>query len=95
MDLKDINIATCFVDDSKGFWDGFWERRNGLGAAPHSADPDSASPVITRHFGAARFQTEKPWICKKGRAVITSSGTACGSLRTPSPPSTGTSSVLR
>ena len=57
MDLRDINIATCFVDDSKGFWDGFWERRNGLGAAPHSADPDSASATLRVYHQALWSRT--------------------------------------
>lgn len=41
--LSEIDVNKCFIDDTVGFWDGFWERRNGLGAAPVYADPDSAS----------------------------------------------------
>ena len=40
--LSEIDVNKCFIDDTVGFWDGFWERRNGLGAAPVYADPDSA-----------------------------------------------------
>lgn len=31
--LSEIDVNKCFIDDTVGFWDGFWERRNGLGAA--------------------------------------------------------------
>lgn len=59
MELKKIDVTKCFVDDSDGFWDGFWERRNGLGAAPHSADPDSASATL-RNYHQALWSRELP-----------------------------------
>lgn len=46
MELKEIDVTRSFVDDSKGFWDGFWDNRNGLGAPSRSADPDSASAML-------------------------------------------------
>lgn len=46
MKLKEIDVTRSFVDDSKGFWDGFWDNRNGLGAPSRSADPDSASAML-------------------------------------------------
>lgn len=52
IELKDIDTTSCFVDDSEGFWNGFWERRNGLGASPHSADPDSASKTLRNYHQA-------------------------------------------
>ena len=27
--LSEIDVNKCFIDDTVGFWDGFWERRNG------------------------------------------------------------------
>lgn len=59
MELKELDVTKCFVDDSYGFWDGFWERRNGLGAAPHSADPDSASATL-RNYHQALWSRELP-----------------------------------
>ncbi len=35
-----------FTTDSPGFWEGFWERRGGLGLG--GSDPDSASPSLKR-----------------------------------------------
>lgn len=32
MNVKDINVNFDFTTDTKGFWDGFWERNDGLGA---------------------------------------------------------------
>ena len=39
MRLRDIDVKFDFTSDTKGFWDGFWERNDGLGAG--GADPDS------------------------------------------------------
>lgn len=44
MVLKDIDIHFDFTSDTKGFWDGFWERNDGLGAG--GADPDSRSKTL-------------------------------------------------
>ena len=35
-----------FTSDTPGFWDGFWENRNGLGMS--GADPDMKSPMLRR-----------------------------------------------
>ena len=32
MNLKDIDVNFDFTSDTKGFWDGFWERNDGLGS---------------------------------------------------------------
>lgn len=50
--LSEIDVNKCFIDDTVGFWDGFWERRNGLGAAPVYADPDSASETLRNYHQA-------------------------------------------
>lgn len=34
MEIKKIDVTKCFIDDSDGFWDNFWENRDGLGASP-------------------------------------------------------------
>ena len=44
MNIKDIDITFDFTTDTKGFWDGFWERNDGLGAG--GADPDSKSKTL-------------------------------------------------
>lgn len=46
MEIKKIDVTKCFIDDSDGFWDNFWENRDGLGASPHYAAPDSASATL-------------------------------------------------
>ena len=57
--LSEIDIKTCFIDDTAGYWDGFWERRNGLGAAPVYADPDSASNTL-RNYHQALWSKKLP-----------------------------------
>ena len=44
MNIKDINVNYDFTSDTKGFWDGFWERNDGLGSG--GADPDSKSKTL-------------------------------------------------
>lgn len=44
MNIKDIDVNFDFTTDTKGFWDGFWERNDGLGAG--GADPDSKSKTL-------------------------------------------------
>lgn len=57
--LSEIDIKTCFIDDTAGYWDGFLERRNGLGAAPVYADPDSASDTL-RNYHQALWSRKLP-----------------------------------
>ena len=57
--LSEIDVNKCFIDDTVGFWDGFWERRNGLGAAPVYADPDSASETL-RNYHQALWSRKLP-----------------------------------
>lgn len=44
MRLVEINVNYDFTSDTEGFWDGFWERKDGLGAG--GADPDSRSKTL-------------------------------------------------
>ena len=44
MNIKDINVNFDFTSDTKGFWEGFWDRNDGLGAG--GADPDSKSKTL-------------------------------------------------
>lgn len=39
-----IDITFDFTTDSKGYWDGFWERGDGLGVG--GSDPDKASATL-------------------------------------------------
>ena len=44
--LRDIDVHFDFTSDTTGFWEGFWDRREGLGAG--GADPDLKSPMLRR-----------------------------------------------
>lgn len=44
MKEKIIDVTFDFTSDTKGYWDGYWERRDGLGLG--GADPDSESPTL-------------------------------------------------
>ncbi|ADE81138.1 hypothetical protein PRMUPPPA20_14290 [Xylanibacter ruminicola] len=44
MRIRDIDVNFDFTSDTKGFWEGFWERNDGLGAG--GADPDSRSKTL-------------------------------------------------
>ena len=44
MKIKEIDVNFDFTTDTKGFWEGFWNRKNGLGAG--GADPDSRSKTL-------------------------------------------------
>lgn len=37
-----VDVTFDFTTDSPGYWDGFWEKKEGLGGG--GSDPDSASP---------------------------------------------------
>ena len=39
-----IDVDFDFTTDSPGYWDGFWEKNEGLGAG--GSDPDNASPTL-------------------------------------------------
>ncbi len=39
-----IDVSFDFTTDSPGYWDGFWDRKDGLGVG--GSDPDSASPTL-------------------------------------------------
>lgn len=42
-----IDVSFDFTTDTKGFWDGFWERKDGLGSG--GADPDNASRTLQKY----------------------------------------------
>ena len=42
-----IDVNFDFTTDSPGYWDGFWERKGGLGAG--ACDPDACSPTLKRY----------------------------------------------
>lgn len=42
-----IDVTFDFTTDSPGYWDGFWERKEGLGSG--GSDPDSASLTLQRY----------------------------------------------
>lgn len=45
--MASIDVTFDFTTDTPGFWDGFWERNNGLGYCGN--DPDSCSPTMRRY----------------------------------------------
>ena len=40
-----IDVSFDFTSDTPGYWDGYWERMNGLGGCGKK-DPDSCSPTL-------------------------------------------------
>lgn len=42
-----IDTEFDFTSDSPGYWEGFWERNDGLGYG--GSDPDSASPTLKKY----------------------------------------------
>lgn len=42
-----IDVGFDFTKDSPGYWDGFWERNEGLGAG--ACDPDACIPTLQRY----------------------------------------------
>lgn len=40
-----IDVNFDFTSDTPGYWDGYWERNNGLGGCG-KYDPDSYSPAL-------------------------------------------------
>ncbi len=47
IDAKDIDVSFDFTTDSPGYWDGFWDRNDGLGGG--GSDPDSVSPTLQKY----------------------------------------------
>ena len=45
--MGNIDITFDFTTDSPGYWDGFWERNDGLGCG--GSDPDSDSKTLQRY----------------------------------------------
>lgn len=42
--IKDIDVDFNFTSDTPGYWDGFWDRCQGIGRG--GSDPDSHSPML-------------------------------------------------
>lgn len=45
--MNNIDISFDFTSDTPGYWDGFWERNNGLGKG--GKDPDAMSKTLQRY----------------------------------------------
>lgn len=45
--VQDIDVSFNFTSDSKDYWDGFWERNDGMGAG--GSDPDSKSATLRQY----------------------------------------------
>jgi len=45
--MIDIDINFSFTSDSPNYWEGFWERKDGLGSG--ASDPDSCSPTLKEY----------------------------------------------
>lgn len=45
--IRDIDVSFNFTSDSKGYWDGFWDRNDGMGAG--ASDPDSKSATLRKY----------------------------------------------
>ncbi|MCQ2246647.1 MAG: hypothetical protein MJZ69_07670 [Bacteroidaceae bacterium] len=52
-----LNVNFSFTADTKGFWDGFWERNDGLGSG--KTDPDSKSATM-RAFHKVLWSKQLP-----------------------------------
>ena len=48
-DIDTINVKINFTSDTKGFWEGFWGNRNGLGMFNINSDPDSQSRTLQKY----------------------------------------------
>lgn len=47
-----IDISFDFTSDSPGYWDGFWERAEGLGYG--GSDPDNAYQIVYKKDGRTK-----------------------------------------
>ena len=45
--MKPIDVDFDFTSDTPGYWDGFWERRNGLNMG--KIDLDTFSPTLSEY----------------------------------------------
>jgi len=45
--IKEIDVYFDFTTDSPGYWDNFWENKNGLGAG--NSDPDASSKTLQQY----------------------------------------------
>lgn len=64
-----IDIRTCFIDDTQGFMDGFWKRKDGLGYV--GADPDSNSKILREYhkkLWSKKLPNGELMVLEKGKA---------------------------
>ena len=57
MELRDIDVWFDFTSDTPGYWDGFWNYRDGLGGS--ESDPDALSPTL-REYHRLLWSKELP-----------------------------------
>lgn len=55
--MSAIDVDFDFTTDTKGYWNGFWEKRDGLGISDY--DPDKESPTL-RNYHRILWSRELP-----------------------------------
>ena len=69
MELREIDVSFDFTSDTPGYWDGFWDYRDGLGGS--EADPDALSPTL-REYHRLLWSKELP--CGKAMELAEAPG---------------------
>lgn len=58
MRIRDIDVNFDFTSDTKGFWEGFWERNDGLGAGGADPIPEvKRLDYIVSYYGVSHYLT--------------------------------------
>lgn len=61
------DLSFDFTSDTPGYWDRFWENRNGLGVG--SADPDMSSPMLKEYHKRAWCKDSPTASCSSSRTT--------------------------